>query len=255
MTTSLDRIEQHYDTSPRAAADAVAVGPFTVFLARPEARFPFYARPALDAGPVTRADVEAVAAYQDGAAVPRALEWVHETTPTLAAAARDAGFDVELCPLMALDEVVPVSLRADAGVEILSAGDARLAAVTQAVSAGYADREPGDDIPDVSAERLRISAGLVVVAGAFERARAVGGGYHLPRADATELVGIAVVPTQRRRGLGAALAETLAADARAHGATTVFLSAADDAVARVYERVGFRRVGTAGLASWPGGSA
>jgi predicted GNAT family acetyltransferase len=37
----------------------------------------------------------------------------------------------------------------------------------------------------------------------------------------------------------------LAEDATAAGATTVFLSAGDDAVARVYERVGFRRVATA----------
>jgi hypothetical protein len=35
------------------------------------------------------------------------------------------------------------------------------------------------------------------------------------------------------------------------GATTVFLSAQDDAVARVYERVGFRRVATAGIAEPP----
>jgi hypothetical protein len=33
---------------------------------------------------------------------------------------------------------------------------------------------------------------------------------------------------------------------------TVFLSAQNDDVARVYERVGFRRVATAGLASAPG---
>ena len=40
----------------------------------------------------------------------------------------------------------------------------------------------------------------------------------------------------------------LVADARARGVGTVFLSAQDDAVARVYERVGFVRVGTACVA-------
>ena len=38
-------------------------------------------------------------------------------------------------------------------------------------------------------------------------------------------------------------------DAREAGATTVFLSAGTDAVARVYERVAFRRFATAGIAS------
>jgi predicted GNAT family acetyltransferase len=37
-------------------------------------------------------------------------------------------------------------------------------------------------------------------------------------------------------------------DARERGVRTIFLSAQDDAVARVYERVGFVRVGTACIA-------
>ncbi len=39
--------------------------------------------------------------------------------------------------------------------------------------------------------------------------------------------------------------------ARERGAEVVFLSAADDAVARMYERLGFRRIGTAGFAYAP----
>ena len=38
-------------------------------------------------------------------------------------------------------------------------------------------------------------------------------------------------------------------DARERGLETVFLSAQDDAVARIYERVGFERVGTACIAT------
>ena len=37
----------------------------------------------------------------------------------------------------------------------------------------------------------------------------------------------------------------LVEDARERGAEIVFLSAADDDVARMYERLGFRRIGTA----------
>jgi predicted GNAT family acetyltransferase len=54
-----------------------------------------------------------------------------------------------------------------------------------------------------------------------------------------------VVPRARCRGLGAGITAVLAADALRRGLGTVLLSAQDDDVARVYERVGFSRLGTA----------
>jgi ribosomal protein S18 acetylase RimI-like enzyme len=79
----------------------------------------------------------------------------------------------------------------------------------------------------------------------------LGGGSHGPRGTTTELTGIAVLPRARRRGVGAAVTAALVEDAHALGVRTVFLSAQDDAVARVYERVGFVRVGTACIAEAP----
>ena len=60
-----------------------------------------------------------------------------------------------------------------------------------------------------------------------------------------------MVPRARRLGVGAAITHALVEDARRRGVETVFLSAQDDAVARVYERVGFVRVGTACVAEPP----
>ncbi len=77
------------------------------------------------------------------------------------------------------------------------------------------------------------------------RAAVLGAGSHHPVGGVSELTGIGVLPDARRRGIGAALTALLAADARESGATLLVLSAADDAVARLYERVGFARVGTA----------
>ena len=56
---------------------------------------------------------------------------------------------------------------------------------------------------------------------------------------------MAVLPAFRRRGIGFALTRLLSEDARKRGMGTMFLSAGDEAIARLYERVGFRRVGTA----------
>jgi predicted GNAT family acetyltransferase len=65
---------------------------------------------------------------------------------------------------------------------------------------------------------------------------------------AAELVGIVTLPASRRRGLGAAISAFVARHALSRGYDLIFLSAADDDVARVYARVGFHRVGTACIA-------
>jgi predicted GNAT family acetyltransferase len=63
-----------------------------------------------------------------------------------------------------------------------------------------------------------------------------------------ELTGIGTAIAFRGRGLGAAVTEALARAARDAGAGLVFLAAADDAASRVYQRVGFGRVGECGIA-------
>jgi ribosomal protein S18 acetylase RimI-like enzyme len=76
----------------------------------------------------------------------------------------------------------------------------------------------------------------------------VASGAHNPVGLTTELVGIATLPSHRRRGIGAAITSFLVQDARERGVQTIFLSADTPEVARIYERAGFRSVGTAGAA-------
>jgi len=63
-----------------------------------------------------------------------------------------------------------------------------------------------------------------------------------------EITGVGVLPSSRRQGLGAAVTALLAGDALTRGVDTVFLSASDEAVARIYARIGFRVIGTAMIA-------
>ncbi|MDQ2754985.1 MAG: hypothetical protein M3Y71_00195, partial [Actinomycetota bacterium] len=124
----LARIEAYCDLVPRADTVAYALGPFTLFVSRggPGA-YDYYARPTLGLDrPVTVADVVAVLDRQDELGVPRALEWVDETSPSLLAAARGAGLVVQRCPLLVLVGA-PVGPLVQEQVRVLHADDPELA--------------------------------------------------------------------------------------------------------------------------------
>jgi ribosomal protein S18 acetylase RimI-like enzyme len=259
-TDPLPLLERYYDTAPRATARTEELGSLTLFIA--ERGWPFYARPRLGLQDVVRRrDVEAVVARQGELALPRALEWVHETTPSLASAAREAGMSVTSCPLLVLRTLRPPPPPA-ATVRLLGPDAPELAAVRAAVHVGFgaggtatgpesvAERDAAmARSSSVEAVREAVATGRTVQAGAFDaREGAVGGGGHNPRGEVSEIVGVAVLPAYRRRGLAAALAALLAGDALRRGVTTVFCAAESVAVARIYERIGFERVGTACIA-------
>ncbi len=246
----LGTLETYYDTVPRAGATAEEVGPFTLFVKTDRDGFDYYARPrlGLDREP-TADDVRRARKVLHARGVPEAFEWVHETTPSLTAAAREAGLAVHECPLLVLGAgALPAQPPTDARVVVLAPEAPEVEEVLGAVHAGFGGTDAATPRPGARARRL-MAAGLMAHVGAFDaEGRAVGGGSHAPRDGTSELAGIAVLPRARRRGVGAAVTAALTADAVGRGVSTVFLSAQDDTVARVYERIGFRRVGTACVA-------
>lgn len=243
-------LETYYDTAPRAAATAHEVGPFTLFVRTDAAGWPYYGRPRLGAGHAfTPEDVRLLLAAQDEFGAPHTIEWVHETTPTLLAAARDAGLEVEECPLLVLDTPRLSEPPDGVAIEVMAADSRHLAETRAAVDAAF---RGSDETAVTDGVRIAaaIDAGLSRVVGAFEvhddgLGTAIGAGTHNPRGATTELVGIGVLPRAQHRGIGAAITSALVADALRLGLSTIFLSAQDDAVARIYGRIGFRRVGTA----------
>jgi GNAT superfamily N-acetyltransferase len=97
-------------------------------------------------------------------------------------------------------------------------------------------------------EQERLQSGQTVTAVALVERAPVGIGSHQPVGPVTEIVGLGVLPAFRRRGMAAALTCRLMDDALERGVQTVFLSAGDDTIGRIYERLGFRRIGTALIA-------
>jgi N-acetylglutamate synthase-like GNAT family acetyltransferase len=244
---------------PRNAARVEDHGPLRLFVSQ-GVPWPYYARPA--GGAVGEADVRAMRARQWELGVPEAFEWIVELAPTLGPAARATGLDVDEVPLMALD--TPLEAPAvDATLRRLEPDDPALAASRAVADIGFAAPGTGrgeagprerdaavGNFPEarLGAVRERMAAGLTVTVVAEDDDGILAVGSHQPVAGVTEVVGVATLPSARRRGLGAAVTAALVADARRGGAEIVFLSAGSEDIARVYGRLGFARVGTAGLA-------
>jgi ribosomal protein S18 acetylase RimI-like enzyme len=261
------RLEAYYDTVPRASAHVEEIGPLTLFVA--DRGWPYYARPRLGVdSAVSEADVRAALARQTALSLPKSLEWVHEVTPSLLTAARTAGMPVEECPLLVLDKLAVPAPPEDVTVRMLTPDDPDHATVHAAIEVGFSNAGTERGLASVAERdamvagsaqepvlhdhrRSLMELGLLAVAGAFDASGALGGGSHSPRSEVTEITGVAVLPAARRRGVGANLTAALAADARLRGVDTIFCSAASQAVARVYESIGFRRVGTACIAELP----
>lgn len=261
----LARIEQYFDALPRNAARAEDFGPLTLFV-REGRGWPYYARPTLAwAGPAGAAEIDRVRERQRDLGIPETFEWVADLHPHLREAAEKSGLTVHEHPLMALDPRagLPASDRSVPGLSVraLTPEDPalpsalavpRLAFAETGTAVGAGGRPDLEQMLSATANDgsidhviTRMRAGWTVVAAAVDGHTALAAGQHQPIGTVSEIVGIGTLPTERRRGLGLAVTSALAADARARGVTTVFLSAGDEDVARIYGRLGFHRIATA----------
>ncbi|GLY49675.1 GNAT family N-acetyltransferase [Lentzea sp. NBRC 102530] len=242
-------LETFYDSVPRAGARVEEHGELVLFVQAGDG-YPYYARPRFPGGDPSVEDVLGVRARQRELEVPEALEWVHETTPGLLDVARQAGLEVLQAPLLVLDpERLP---ERHPHVRVLGTRPAEVNVVAE-----LAFGSPGTGAGVVgTAERDAALAAAVPAATRHRHAVAdlpgegvLAVGTAQRAGDVVEVVGVGTLPAARRRGLGGAVTAELARDALDRGAELVFLSAGSPEIARVYERVGFRRVGTACVAA------
>lgn len=258
--SELEDIESYCDTVPRSDADVEDFGPLTLFVSR--GSFPYYARPALDGpSPVTADQAAAVRARQRELGVPEAFEWIQELAPDLAPLLEAAGMVVYRLPLMLHRRDITLDAPAHVRVRILGADDPALPAVEAARGIGFASPGtavgPAGDADRVAATmaygfhgvRAELASGRRVMAAAFNGSGPVSAGCGIRRGDVAEITGVATLPAYRRRGYGTAVTQCLVRRLRSQGVRLCFLSAASDDIARVYERAGFDRIGTACLAA------
>ncbi|HLI02329.1 MAG TPA: GNAT family N-acetyltransferase [Acidimicrobiales bacterium] len=272
----IELADRYLDSAPRADADALDLGPWTLFVSR--TIWAYYARPrrGLDR-PVAASDVAQVVEACTVRGLDPAIQWLAELHPELDGAATEEGLTVARHALMAAPaadvadtasvvgpgSVAGAGSGAEARVTVLDAGDPRLvparAVAFVAFMAGGTARGPEGsaardrlqsrlDPADVGYMKDRAARGLTVTAVAETGDGVVAAGSYQPVGDVAEIVAVGTLPAARRRGLAAAVTAGLAAHAADHGVRTLLLSAESDEVVRVYRRVGFVRIGTAASA-------
>jgi ribosomal protein S18 acetylase RimI-like enzyme len=266
----IDLIDAFCDAIPRRLARAEAHGPLVLFVTVPGeeeagAGWPYYARPRRGATEeITAGHVRAVRARQRELGVPESFEWIAQVVPGLVRTATAAGLEVAAHPLMILEDPAEEPAR-PAGVTVRAVPEdepdlASVVAVpdvafahpgTSPGSPGPAERDKlAADRDPASIARMRtlLASGHSVLVAAFGDEGPLAAGSCQAVNGVAEITGVGTLPSARRCGLGSAVTARLAALAFERGAHTVFLSASDDAVARVYASIGFRRVGTAMIA-------
>jgi GNAT superfamily N-acetyltransferase len=261
----LRALDVYLDAVPRTVARTEQIGPFTLFVNEGHG-WRYYARPRPGETAFAPEHVARVRERQRALAQPEEIEWIDDLAPGVGPAAEAAGLRVTRMPLMHLPRKAfrPVAAPAGSVVSLAEPGD--LARVTAVAMLAFG--EPGTGVGVTGPEAIaaavaqvdagtievgidRVSRGLTVTAVATVEGVPVAVGSHQPIGRVSEIVGVGALPAFRRRGLGAAVTSTLVADAFERGVETLFLSAGDEAVARVYARVGFRTIGRVGAASPP----
>lgn len=259
----LGRIERYLDELPLRDGHAERFGPLTLYV-RDTPGPPRHGRPSAGAE-VTAADIAAVRARQRELGVAESFEWVHEAAPAMRAAAGAAGLRVTDRPMLALppDAPMPDELvdRLPEGVTVrtVEPGDPCLASALAVPQLAFAEigthvgtageQELAERTRSAAAEAVRM-AGLIraghstLVAAVRDDVALCSGLFPGTAAGAAEICAVGTLPTARRQGLASAVTAALVVAAQAQGVETLFIGATDDAVAHIYEGVGFRRVGT-----------
>lgn len=248
----IERIQAQLHASAHQNYDAVVVPPFTCYL-NPDDPSP-WSNYAIPNRPITAADSAALRGpldelcrcYQVRARRPR-FEFIAEYAPGLAPALATYGFVEESQTLLMLCtpatwQLPPVTpglglataTAADPGlvqavltVQRRSFGDSTAFPATQEEATTFLNRFAKTQIYLAQVDGHAVSAAML----------------QPPSDGLTEIVGIATLRDHRRQGIGAALTAYAVQQAFAQGLEGVFLTAADAAAGRVYQRVGFQAIG------------
>ena len=246
IDTEADRAIMAFIRVSRKAHELPRVGPFALLLTgATRLRFLNYASPDDGADPEDSELGALVDAFRSADRKPR-VEFLPSVAPALESRLTAHGWTLEArLPLMTCTARTVREPRLPDGILIdTAADDGKLLEMARLQHEIFGDPEPADAR---TVARLRGSldrGGNALIgrdAGTHQLIGAAQSG--VPAGGATELVGVVVAPSHRRRGIAAAMVSALARQSLDAGLTTVFLEAAPGADG-AYRNAGFRRTST-----------
>jgi len=239
------RVQAYMRISASHGRATERIGPFlATFTAHTDNPYLNYALPDDGATPSSVEVAALISAFEARSRRPR-LEYVSRLAPAVEPALRAAGFAVEdRLPLMICNHGEERAVALPPEIEVLRpTTDADLFGLLAAQNEAYGGSPPEAD--DVAHLRTALGSGTIaLLARVAVTGEAVGGGMCTVPADAiSEVAGIGVRAPFRRRGIAGALTAQLVREAFAAGVRTAFLTPANEAAGRIYQRAGFTPVG------------
>ncbi|MEG4225772.1 GNAT family N-acetyltransferase [Microcoleus sp. N9_B2] len=225
--------------------DTERIGPFLATFS-PHSANPYlnYAIPDDGAAP-SLADVNAlIAAYSGRARKPR-LEYFTKLAPAVEEALISAGFTVEgRLPLMTCTPGSEKLLPIPPDIElIVPVSEAEILGTVAAQNEAFTEAAPSPE--DVDSLRKSLAAGgIAVLARVAATGEPAGAGVCTPpQNQTTEIAGIGVRASFRRRGIAGALTARLLREAFDAGVMVAFLMTLHEQEFRVYTKAGFWAIG------------
>ncbi|MFJ8782285.1 GNAT family N-acetyltransferase [Streptomyces sp. NPDC102476] len=238
-------VQNHARTRALRSDGHVRSGPFVVRYDRNwPSPFANYAIPDDGATP-SASDISAlIRMFRTLDRVPR-LEYLPTCAPQVEPALLAAGFTAEnRAAVMACSAETLITSGSATDVLITEpTDDAGLLVTAMVQHAGYG--HPGEPTTGETAWlRDTIAGGGVVALASAGDGSAVGAGVCSSPVDGlSELAGLAVAESSRRRGIGAMLSAYLTAAVLDRGCRTVWLEPGDPGIERIYARIGYRTFG------------
>ncbi|WP_326652038.1 MULTISPECIES: GNAT family N-acetyltransferase [unclassified Streptomyces] len=239
-------VQNYVRTLTLRSPDHVRVGPFTVRY-NPDWAIPpaNYAIPDHGAEPTTEEVNALIAVFRERDRQPR-LEFLPSCAPEVEPALLAAGFRVEhRAPLLAC---TPGTLIAPPPVDRISlcqpSDEAGYTAAAGVQHLAYGETG-GPTEGEIAWLRGAAEGGGVAGLATDDKdgTPVATGGCSVPVDGLSELCGLAVASSHRRRGIGAALSAYLTATAFDRGCSVVWLEPGDADIERIYAGIGYRRVG------------
>jgi len=249
--TTIERLQAYLRQSAGQIYTSLPIPPFTLFF-HPKDTFAHFNYAIPDrplAGDLSAPLAALREAFRSRNRQPR-FEFIADFAPDLAPALQAAGFVEEsrailmvctpdtYCPAPALPGLTITAL-----TEGASLPDIRAVMAVQHEGFNMTKREPVTDqeAADFQQWLAKTTFFLARLAG-----EPVSAGSLMPPVDGlAEVAGIATLPAYRRRGIATLITAQALEMAFARGVDLALLTAGDERAGRVYERVGFRPLGTA----------